>query len=82
MYANNYVPAMCNPIFNTVVYQTFFPTVYAPRTQSSYYKFFLSPTGLLCVAMDIFIYVLPYFVAIYVLFPFPFYVHVYNCYIK
>lgn len=40
VYTVNYVHAMRNPNINMVVYQTFFfPMVYAPRTQSSQYKF-------------------------------------------
>jgi hypothetical protein len=59
VYTINYVPAMCNPNINIVVYQTFFfPTVYAPKTQGSHYKIFLFLTGPLCVVVDIFLYVL------------------------
>jgi hypothetical protein len=56
---------MCNPNINIVVYQTFFfPTVYAPRTQGSYYKICLSLAGPLCVVLDIFLYVLASFLVI------------------
>jgi hypothetical protein len=67
----NYVHAICNPNINIVVYQTLFPMGYAPRTQSSHYKIFLSLTGSLCVVVDIFLYVLASFLAIWI-FSFPF----------
>jgi len=71
VYTINYFHAICNPDINIVVYQTFFPTVYAPKTQSSHYKICLSLTGPLCVVVDIFLYVLASFLAIW-LFSFPF----------